>query len=232
MRNAAWAINLGAQAFLFLRASGWPVFRWWLAAALISPLVLYSLTPGSKRYFDAFFLFEPIILTLLGSAIIETLRLRIRPWAHGIGQAGWWLLAIAMVGTTATALVTGAPDWSRLPAVLWKTRQIAVTLLAFALAASFAALRIWRLDVSAAVERQHRMLTLYLIMQAIGMAAIAWRVSEANTALLLCTAALFVWWAWQMQPPSGVDKILPGSQANQVEEESRAALESIRNFKP
>ncbi len=221
-----------AQAFLLVRASGWPVFRWWLAASLISTAVLYSLTPGSKPYFDAFFLFETVIQTLLGAAIVETLRLRIRPWAHGIGEAGWWLLGLAMAATTVTALATGAPAWSSIAATLWKTRQIVVVMLAIALTASLIALRIWRVDVSPVVERQHRMLTLYLIMQVIGMTALAWRISEANTALLLCTTALFAWWAWRMQPPSGVDKILPGPQAHQVEEESGAALESIRRFKP
>ena len=197
MRNAAWAINLLAQAFLFLRAAGWPIFRWWLAVALISAAVLHSLTPSSKRYFDAFFLLDASIQTLLGAAIVETLRLRIRPWAYGIGQAGWWLLGLAAVATTVTALATDAPAWSRIPAMLWKTRQIVLVMLAIALTASLLALRIWRVDASTAGERQHRMLTAYLIMQVLGMAAFAWQISAANTVLLLCTATLFAWWAWQ-----------------------------------
>lgn len=231
MQDSAWAVSTIAQAVLFLRASGWPWLRWWLAASILADLILRQFPRNSYPYFIGYCITVPVLLALVGAAAIEVLRLRVRPWAHGIGRLGWWLLLLAVQASILVALAVGPPAWARLPVVIWTARQAALAVLAVVLAVAWWLTRRYAVPVPVAVVRQHSFLLAYALVQVAHVLAVRQGVQAANTAALWAGAAVFVVWAVVIHAPGDVRKLEQAPDATDVRAEYEAMLEAMRRAK-
>lgn len=103
-----------------------------------------------------------------------------------------------------------------------------LSVLAVALLLALAWARWFPVPLPLTVDRQHRMLLAYAVVQVAHVLAIRWGVPNANAGALLVGAALFAWWAAHIQPPGVVAKLTEGPEAVEVRAEVERELQALR----
>lgn len=233
MRNMAWAVNVVAQAMLFvaaLRARCWPRFAWWLGTSLASGALLSRFDPGGQEYLTIYAACEPLLAALLTGALLEVLAERDRRWVHGLGPGVRWLLIAAAVVSVVLVLIASQPAWRSEQLVwLWRGRRWFTAAFAVSAAASLAILSVMYVPTPRAVIVQHRFLAAYALLQAAGMVAAGYRTATVNAAVLATGAVLYTWWAIAIRAVEAMPAPQEGPLARQTRRH-RAGLGVIRRL--
>ncbi len=239
MQALVWYVNVlavvGLMAALVLRGAwrSWPCLTGFIFASFLRDMALLLLERRTDPYFATYILTEPLVLATLAGAVMESWRRR-TAGIVSVGQAGGYLfwLALGLASAVTIAGSTLGGEWVLPLKVALSARQCVLSGLAGFMLISLIALEALRVRAAPAVQFEHRVLSVYLFVQALAMSAGALTgqaaMSVINTFSLAAGAIVYIFWAARIQPVPAESAPHPGLRAEAAEAQMAEVLTTMR----